>query len=101
MLEADDWVNLAGAEKQRGTGTITDEDVSALTAEFLNMPSEHDGENKEFSSQLKFNPKVTTRYRVMEDVFEITNGEVSDARRVDRRRDLWKSPSSRMASSSS
>ena len=25
-----------------------------------------------------------------DDVFEITNGEVSDARRVDKRRDLWK-----------
>ena len=90
-LEADDWVNLAGAEKQRGTGTITDDDVTALTAEFLNMPSSHDGDGEDFSFQLKFNQKVTTKYRVMEDhVFEIANGEVSDARRVDNRRDLWK-----------
>ena len=90
-LEVDDWVNLAGAEKQRGTGTITDEDVTALTAQFQNMPATHAGEGEEFSFQLKFNQKVTTKYRVMEDeVFEITNGKVSDARRVDKRRDLWK-----------
>ena len=88
-LEADDWVNLAGAEKKSGTGTITDEDVSALTAELQNMPSEHDGESA-FKFRLKFNQNVTTKYRVMEDdVFEVTGGEVSDARRVDKRRDLW------------
>ena len=55
------------------------------------MPSSHEGEGEDFSFQLKFNQKVTTKYRVMEDhVFEITNGRVSDARRVDKRRDLWK-----------
>ena len=84
-----DFINLSGGSG--GTGTIIDEDVTALTAEFRNMPSSHDGEDEDFSFQLKFNQKVTTKYRVMEDhVFEITNGEVSDARRVDRRRDLWK-----------
>ena len=84
-----DFVNIGGGSG--ATGTIIDEDVTALTAEFRNMPASHDGENEDFSFQLKFNQKVTTRYRVMEDdVFEITNGEVSDARRVDKRRDLWK-----------
>ena len=84
-----DFINLSGGSG--GTGTIIDEDVTALTAEFRNMPSSHEGEDEDFSFQLKFNQKVTTKYRVMEDdVFDITNGEVSDARRVDRRRDLWK-----------
>ena len=83
-----DFINLSGGSG--GTGTIIDEDVTALTAEFRNMPSSHEGDGEEFSFQLKFNQKVTTKYRVMEDhVFEITNGEVSDARRVDSRRDLW------------
>ena len=84
-----DFVNLGGGSG--ATGTIVDEDVTALTAEFRNMPASHEGEGEDFSFQLKFNQKVTTKYRVMEDhVFEITNGEVSDARRVDKRRDLWK-----------
>ena len=84
-----DFINLSGGSG--ATGTIIDEDVTALTAEFRNMPSSHEGEGEDFSFQLKFNQKVTTKYRVMEDhVFEITNGEVSDARRVDKRRDLWK-----------
>ena len=68
----------------------SNEDVTALTAEFQNMPATHAGEDEEFAFRLKFNRKVTTKYRVMEDdVFDITNGEVSDARRVDSRRDLW------------
>ena len=84
-----DFINLSGGSG--GTGTIIDEDVTALTAEFRNMPSSHEGDGEDFSFQLKFNQKVTTKYCVMEDdVFDITNGEVSDARRVDRRRDLWK-----------
>ena len=84
-----DFINVSGGSG--GTGTIIDEDVTALTAEFRNMPSSHEGDGEDFSFQLKFNQKVTTKYRVMEDdVFDITNGEVSDARRVDRRRDLWK-----------
>ena len=88
-FELQDFVNLAGGSG--ATGTIVDDDVSALTGEFQNMPSSHEGEDEEFSFQLKFNQKVTTKYRVMEDhVFEITNGEVSDARRIDKRRDLWK-----------
>ena len=88
-FELRDFINLSGGSG--ATGTIIDEDVTALTAEFLNMPSSHEGDGEDFSFQLKFNQKVTTKYRVMEDdVFEITNGEVSDARRVDRRRDLWK-----------
>ena len=84
-----DFINLSGGSG--ATGTIIDEDVTALTAEFRNMPSSHEGEGEDVSFQLKFNQKVTTKYRVMEDdVFDITNGEVSDARRVDKRRDLWK-----------
>ena len=87
-FKLEDFINLSGGSG--ATGTIIDEDVTALTAEFRNMPSSHEGDGEDFSFQLKFNQKVTTRYRVMEDdVFEITNGEVSDARRVDKRRDLW------------
>ena len=83
--------NVNAGSPWDGTGTIIDEDVTALTAEFRNMRSSHEGEDEDFSFQLKFNQKVTTKYRVMEDhVFEITNGRVSDARRVDKRRDLWK-----------
>ena len=87
-FELRDFINLSGGSG--ATGTIIDEDVTALTAEFRNMPSSHEGDGEDFSFQLKFNQKVTTKYRVMEDdVFEITNGAVSDARRVDKRRDLW------------
>ena len=84
-----DFINLSGGSG--GTGTIIDEDVTALTAELQNMPSSHEGEGEEFAFRVKFNQKVTTRYQVMENhVFTVTNGQVSAASRVDGRRDLWK-----------
>ena len=57
-LSIGDFINLSGGSG--ATGTIIDEDVTALTAEFRSMPSSHEGEDEDFSFQLKFNQKVTT-----------------------------------------
>lgn len=69
-------------------GWIVDDDTTALTAAFENMPAEHDGDD--FTFRLRFNQNVATRYAVMrDDVFDVTGGEIDDARRVNKRHDLW------------
>ena len=75
-----DWV---------GVGSITDDDVTALTGEFRNMPSTHDG--SDFVFNVKFSTTVSTKYRVMRDhAFTITGGDITGAERVNRKRDHWK-----------
>ena len=81
--------NVSAGSPSSATGTIIDDDTTALTAEFENMPSEHDGDD--FTFRLLFNQDVSTKYAVMrDDVYDVTGGEITDARRVDRRRDLWR-----------
>ena len=83
------FINVSGGSPSVGTGTIVDDDVTALTAEFKNMPSSHEGEAS-FKFRVQFNQDVKTKYRAMRDhVFTITNGEITEAKRVSGRRDLW------------
>ena len=61
----------------------------ALTASFEDMPAEHDGESK-FSFRIAFSAVISVSYTTVRDAsFQVTAGEVTAARRVDRRSDLW------------
>ena len=60
-----------------------------LTASFEGMPSEHRGEGS-FSFRVAFSDEVKISYKTMRDTsFTVSNGDVTGARRVDGRRDLW------------
>ena len=60
-----------------------------LTAAFVNLPAEHDGENA-FRFRVAFSEDIATSYATLRDEsFTVTEGEVTEARRVDRRNDLW------------
>ena len=61
-----------------------------LTASFEGMPSEHDGQGS-FSFRVAFSEGIRISYKTVRDAsFTVTAGEVTQARRVDGRRDLWK-----------
>ena len=72
------------------TGTIIDDDESSpLTARFEGMPAEHDGQGS-FRFRVAFSDGIKISYKTMRDVsFRVTAGDVTGARRVDGRRDLW------------
>ena len=62
---------------------------NTLTASFENVPTEHDGENA-FSFQVAFSEDIHIRYETLrDDSFTVTEGDVTRARRVDGRDDLW------------
>ena len=61
-----------------------------LTASFEGMPAEHDGQGS-FSFRVAFSEGIRISYKTVRDAsFTVTAGEVTQARRVDGRRDLWK-----------
>ena len=73
------------------TGTIRDNDTTAtpLTASFKNLPGTHDG-SSEFTFQVEFSEDVGISYGVLrDDGFTVTEGDVTGARRVNGRNDLW------------
>ena len=89
------------------TGTIHNNDdegfevpEDALTARFENVPDEHDGENA-FVFRVAFSEEVGISYATLrDDSFAVTDGDVTRARRVDGRHDLWEitvEPDSRAA----
>ena len=85
--------NAANAEIEDNgaTGTIEDDDASstALTATFENVPAEHDGETS-FSFNVAFTTEVAIGYASMrDDAFTVTEGDVTQARRIDGRSDRW------------
>ena len=62
----------------------------ALTASFSGMPTEHDGQSA-FSFRVEFSEDIETSYQTLRDEsFSVTDGDVTGARRVDGRHDLWK-----------
>ena len=74
------------------TGTIRDADATAtpLTASFENLPASHDGSG-EFTFRVEFSEDVGIGYAVLrDDAFAVTKGDVTGARRVDGRNDLWR-----------
>ena len=61
-----------------------------LTASFEGMPAEHAGQGS-FSFRVAFSEGISVSYKTVRDAsFTVTGGEVTAARRVDKRRDLWK-----------
>ncbi len=60
-----------------------------LTAEFRRMPAAHDGEFA-FRFRVAFSEDIDIGYRTLRDEsFTVTEGEVTGARRIDGRDDLW------------
>ena len=78
---------------QIGTATVTisanDAPANGLTASFKNLPATHDG-SSEFTFQVEFSEDVGISYAVLrDDGFTVTGGDVTGARRVNGRNDLW------------
>ena len=75
------------------TSAATDAVAAApepLTASFEGMPAEHAGQGS-FSFRVAFSEGISISYKTVRDAsFRVTGGEVTQARRVDKRRDLWK-----------
>ena len=62
----------------------------ALTASFEGLPEAHDGEDA-FHFRVAFSEEIGIGFRTMrDDSFTVDGGEVTGARRVDRRHDLWR-----------
>ena len=60
-----------------------------LTASLENLPSEHRGEG-DFPFRVQFSDEIKISYKTMRDTsFRVTNADITGARRVDGRRDLW------------
>ena len=78
---------------ERLTSAATDAVAAApepLTASFEGLPAEHRGQGS-FSFRVAFSDGINISYTTVRDAsFTVTGGEVTQARRVDRRRDLWK-----------
>ena len=61
-----------------------------LTAAFEGLPEAHDGEDA-FHFRVAFSEEIGIGFRSMRDAsFTVDGGEVTGARRVDRRHDLWR-----------
>ena len=76
-----------------GTATVTisanDAPANGLTASFKNLPETHDG-SSEFTFQVEFSEDVGISYAVLrDDGFAVTKGDVTGARRINGRNDLW------------
>ena len=61
-----------------------------LTAEFVDLPAEHDGESA-FTFRIAFSAPLSwmNGRRLREDVVAVSGGRATSAGRVNRRRDLW------------
>ena len=85
--------NPSGAEisDTQATGTITNGDTatSPLTAGFQDLPDSHDGSTA-FTFHVLFSEDVGISYvNMRDDAFSLSEGDVTGARRVDGRSDLW------------
>ena len=85
--------NASGAEISDGqaTGDITDGDTESvpLTAAFQDLPDSHDG-SAAFTFRVLFSEDVGISYvNMRDDAFSLSEGDVTGARRVDGRNDLW------------
>ena len=73
------------------TATVVGPPVVPLTASFVGVPAEHDGE-RAFTLRLAFSERVgwMNARRLREHVVAVAGGRATKAGRVNRRRDLWK-----------
>ena len=75
------------------TSAATDAVAAApelLTASFEGMPAKHRGQGS-FSFRVAFSEGISISYKTVRDAsFRVTGGDVTQANRVDGRRDLWR-----------
>ena len=70
--------------------TVAGPGAAALTARFVDMPAEHDGESA-FTLRLAFSEAIRmSGRRLRGDVVAVAGGRATKAGRVNRRKDLWK-----------
>ena len=87
-----DFTDDAG-NAERLTSAATDAVAARpepLTASFEGLPAEHAGQGS-FSFRVAFSEGINISYKTVRDAsFRVTGGDVTQASRVDGRRDLWK-----------
>ena len=73
------------------TATVAGPAGAPLTASFVDVPAEHDGESA-FKLRIAFSEPLSrmSGRRLRSDVVAVSGGRATAAGRVDRRRDLWK-----------
>ena len=77
------------AEDDDDTDNAADTAQASLTASFGDVPAEHDGQSA-FNVRVEFSEDVGISYVTLRDEsFSVTDGDVTGARRVDGRHDLW------------
>ena len=71
--------------------TVAGPAAAPLTASFVDVPAEHDGESA-FTFRIAFSEPLSrmSGRRLREDVVAVSGGRATAAGRVNRRRDLWK-----------
>ena len=61
-----------------------------LTAQFVDPPAAHRGYDTRFTVKIQFSEAIRTSFKWLRDsALEVTDGQVTTARRVDGRADLW------------
>ena len=80
---------LTNAPTATVAGPAMETGPAPLTASFVGVPAEHDGESG-FRFRVAFSENIGISYRSLrEDAFTVTGGRVTRGRRVDDRRDLF------------
>ena len=64
--------------------------ADALTAQFQNLPDEHEGNEDTFSVQILFDAALSGSWTNVRDAITVTNGTHTGTSRVDGRNDLWR-----------
>ena len=81
-----------GFADNEAVGTIRNSETTGpaeLTASFVGVPAEHDGESA-FTFRVAFSEDIGISFRSLrEDAFTVTGGRVTGGKRVDGRRDLF------------
>ena len=81
---------LTNAPTATVAGPAVETGPAGLTARFVDMPSEHDGETA-FKFRIAFSEEIRmSGRRLRSDVVAVSGGRATRAGRVNRRKDLWK-----------
>ena len=81
---------LANTPAATVAGPVVEATPVALTASFVEAPHEHDGETA-FKLRIAFSEDISIGFRTFRDAsLSVSGGSVKHAKRVDRRKDLWK-----------
>ena len=78
-----------GGNAETRTSPPTTEVEAALTAEFQSVPDNYEGPTPFIFRVLFSEPVEASHQALREHSFEVSNGTIVEARRVDRRNDLW------------